>query len=364
MMIRRQRTAAPPHPPPAPARKGGNPAQARQAQPRSAQPQPAQTRSSRDFHAITASPRHPRLVLELHEDERGFDDVADRGRADADVLDGAPPLGHQGEAAFALVAQGSQQRVAGFRIDIEFAAGWPFHRDVHARAGPFIAGIGEDGQVLQVRPGFGQDELAGGGQVMGAAGQHVADPQRHAARGGQRLHVPGRTVRLAGVPRVDLLSLPAGLLVRAPVGGDQRAVQDQVRKPLLDGLLQGLVQRGRPRGEHLDGLVLVPVGGGLGDPETLAQPADVRPVPEPRQGEHRLLPAGQGTRPVPGADLAAVSGQQPGHEHHQWQRDVKDDTIGQHAEPPEPEGILVETSCTGGSAFPRGSRCMSACLPV
>jgi hypothetical protein len=47
-----------------------------------------------------------------------------------------------------------------------------------------------------------------------------------------------------------------------------------------------------------------------------------------------------------------VSGQQARHEHHQWQRDVKDDTIGQHAEPPEPEGILVETSCTGGSAFP------------
>ena len=39
-----------------------------------------------------------------------------------DVLDGAPPLGHQREAAFSLVAQGSQQRVAGFRIDIEFAA--------------------------------------------------------------------------------------------------------------------------------------------------------------------------------------------------------------------------------------------------
>ena len=71
-----------------------------------------------------------------------------------DVLQGAPPLGHQGEAAFALVAQGAQQRVAGFRVDIEFAAGGFFHRDVHARAGPFIAGIGEDGQVLQVGPGL------------------------------------------------------------------------------------------------------------------------------------------------------------------------------------------------------------------
>ena len=43
-----------------------------------------------------------------------------------DVLDGAPPLGHQREAAFSLVAQGPQQRVAGFRIDIEFAAARAF----------------------------------------------------------------------------------------------------------------------------------------------------------------------------------------------------------------------------------------------
>jgi hypothetical protein len=41
-----------------------------------------------------------------------------------------------------------------------------------------------------------------------------------------------------------------------------------------------------------------------------------------------------GTRPVPGAELAAVSGQQARHEHRQWQRNVKDDTIRQHAEPP------------------------------
>ena len=52
------------------------------------------------------------------------------------MLDGAPSLGHQREAAFALVAQGSQQRVAGSRIDIEFAAGGPFHGDVQARAAP------------------------------------------------------------------------------------------------------------------------------------------------------------------------------------------------------------------------------------
>ena len=41
----------------------------------------------------------------------------------------------------------------------------------------------------------------------------------------------------------------------------------------------------------------------------------------------------QGTGPVPGTELAPVLCQQPGHEHHELERDVKDDTIGQHAEP-------------------------------
>ena len=95
------------------------------------------------------------LVLELHEDEDGFCDVADRCRAEHDVLQGAPPLGHQREAAFALVAQGAQQRVTGFRIDIEFAAARLFHRDVHARAGPVITGIGQERQFPQVRAGRG-----------------------------------------------------------------------------------------------------------------------------------------------------------------------------------------------------------------
>ena len=61
-------------------------------------------------------------MLKLHEDERGFREIADRGRADHDMLQGAPSLGHQGEAAFALVAQGPQQRVAGLGVRVEFAA--------------------------------------------------------------------------------------------------------------------------------------------------------------------------------------------------------------------------------------------------
>jgi len=40
------------------------------------------------------------------------------------------------------------------------------------------------------------------------------------------------------------------------------------------------------------------------------------------------------------------------HEHHSGRLDVQDDPIGTHAEPRGRRGILVETSSTGGSAFP------------
>jgi hypothetical protein len=39
---------------------------------------------------------------------------------------------------------------------------------------------------------------------------------------------------------------------RAPVGGDERAVQDEVGKSLLYGPFQGLAQRRRLRGEDFD----------------------------------------------------------------------------------------------------------------
>ena len=133
-----------------------------------------------------------RLVLELRQDERGFDDVADRGGAEADALDGPPPLGHQREAAFALVAQGSLQRVAGFGIDIEFAAARFPHRHVDARAGPFIAGIGEEGQVLQVGAGPGQDQP--GGQRSGRACCPAARPRPTAGTVGSRPGLRGLLV--------------------------------------------------------------------------------------------------------------------------------------------------------------------------
>jgi hypothetical protein len=148
--------------------------------------------------------------------------------------------------------------------------------------------------------------------VMSAAGttaawQHLGDPQRHAARRGQGLHVPGR-------PHAPCRSTT-------------------YRSPSLS-CWSSCPRTGRRRSGC-----------------------------RPGSGEDRLLPAGQGACPVPGADLLAVICQQPGHEQHQWQRDVKDDTIGQHAEPPGRYGSCGETSCTGGSAPSQGSPVMSAHCP-
>ena len=139
-----------------------------------------------------------------------------------------------------------------------------------------ITGISQDRQFPQVGASCRQDELAGGGQVMGATRQHVADPQRDAARGGQGLHVPGGLMGLAGVPLIDFPALPAGLLLRAPVRGDQSAIQDQVGKPLLNSPFQSLPQAGCPGGEDFDGLVLSAVGRSLRDPGALAQPTAIQ----------------------------------------------------------------------------------------
>jgi len=77
----------------------------------------AVTTSSPDlgrFHPMAATVRFSQrlsgdhLVLDLREDECGFDDVAYLGRADGDVPEGAPAFLQEGEAAFALVAQAAE----------------------------------------------------------------------------------------------------------------------------------------------------------------------------------------------------------------------------------------------------------------
>ena len=60
--------------------------------------------------------------------------------------------------------------------------------------------------------------------------------------------------------------------------------------------------------------------------------------------------SGHGSRPFSrarGGDPPATATEQ-----HQWQRDVKGDTIRQHAEPPGRYGSCGETSCTGAPRLP------------
>jgi hypothetical protein len=115
--------------------------------------------------------------------------------------------------------------------------------------------------------------VAGGGDVVGAPGQRGGDPQRDAGGTGEGLDEAGVVVRLPRVPFVYFCALLAGFLVGAAVGGDEGAVEDRVGKSLLSGFLQGVVQGGGQCPEDFDALVLVPVGGGLRDPEALAKPS-------------------------------------------------------------------------------------------
>src|SRR5487761_710714 len=140
-------------------------------------------------------------------------------------------------------------------------------------------------------------------------------------------------MRLPRVPQIDHLALAAEGFLAAPVGVHYLAVQDHVRRALGQRPLECLGQSRRPGREHLDDLVQVPVGRGLRQPEPGAQPRDVPLVPEPGQAEQRLPVTAQLAGALPGADLAAAGGQQPGHEQDQLSRDIEHDTIGDHAEP-------------------------------
>jgi hypothetical protein len=306
------------------------------------------------------------LVLDLGEDERGPGDVAYLAGVRGDALECHPALLHQGETAFSLVAQAAQQRVAGSRAGVQLSLARLLHRDVDAFPGALVAGVGQDRHAFEVGAGGGQDLLAGGGDVVGAAGQGVRRPQRHAAGADEALDEPGVVVRLAGIPFVYFCALTAGFLVGAAVGGNEGAVEDEIGKSLLSGFLQGLVQGGGLRGEHCDSLILVPVGRGLGDPEALAEAADVRLVTEPRKDEDGLVPAAQGAGSAPGADVGAVPGQQGRDLEREGQGHVESDPIIDHAEPSVKLGLVVRPLLPGLRTPPgifsyiRVSACSSA----
>jgi len=159
--------------------------------------------------------------------------------------DGEPAAGEQGEPASAQAAQRTLDSVAGAGVDIELlAAGGLFDWNQDADACALVAGVGQGGQaccrrLLESGKGVG----AGGGDVVHRPGFHIGDPQRESIGGEDGLNVAAVGVRLARIPQVDDLALDADGRLFAPVAGDDRAIQDHMREPVVPGAFQRLAQR-------------------------------------------------------------------------------------------------------------------------
>ena len=205
--------------------------------------------------------------------------------------------------------------------------------DPDARA--VVSRVGQGGQPGRGSPvQRGQGVDAGGGDVMHRPGLDPRDPQREPVRGDDRLDVAAMGMGFAGVPQVNGLAADAEGLLPAPVGRDDRAVQDHVRQAFLAGLVQGLAQIGSLTGQDHDHLVEVAVGGSPRDAMVTGQCVGGGPVAEPAQPQHRLPEAGQrpaGPSGVPA--LPALGCQQPRGELSEFPRDVNRGTIGDHAGP-------------------------------
>jgi hypothetical protein len=100
-----------------------------------------------------------------------------------------------------------------------------------------------------------------------------------------------------------------------PVGGDQGAVEDDVGVAGGLGSQQRPAQRRLARGEHVDGLVAVGVGGGRGDGVVAGQLGHAGVVEQPAQRQHRLLAGGQRSGALPGAPAYPLAVEQLGQEH-------------------------------------------------
>ncbi len=226
-----------------------------------------------------------------------------------------------------------------------------------------VAGIGEGQQVMgggPVQPW--QGVAAGGGEVVHRAGLHVRNPQREPVGGEHRLDVAAVGMGLAGVPQVNDIAFHADGLLLAPVGGDDRTVEDHMRIALGRGPLQRRAQLGGLVCEHRDDLVQVPVGGGPRDAVIAGERVRGGAIAEPPQPQHRLPKAGQHPASARGAAPLALGEQQLRNEPGQFPGDVKRGTIGDHAEP-SVEGDLWRDLFYWGSTPIFRQPGSSACLP-
>jgi len=111
-------------------------------------------------------------------------------------------------------------------------------------------------------------------------------------------------------------------------------------EPRPPGPLQRFAQVRSLFRQHLDHLVHVPVRGRPRDAVITRQRLGRGGFAEPPHPQHRLPKAGQRPAAPWSAAAAALCPQQLRHELHQFPRDVKRDTIGDHVEP-SGEGDLV-----------------------
>jgi hypothetical protein len=133
----------------------------------------------------------------------------------------------------------------------------------------------------------------------------------------------------AGVPDV-VATLGAQ---RHPVGGDQGAIQDQIRRLLLARGVQRVVQVRCGRGQHIDALMQVAVGSRQRHPMIDRELRKAGRVPKPAQHQHRLFPSGQNAPAASGAAPPPLGSQQSGEVGHHRSSNGQGGTIGDHVEP-------------------------------
>ncbi|GAA5179076.1 hypothetical protein GCM10023322_07970 [Rugosimonospora acidiphila] len=254
-------------------------------------------------------------VFDVEEDERGAGDVPDAPRVEADQLQSGKGFLQQGVGAFADAVDPADDLVVGALICSELTTGGFFdrvedrwgHIDVAQVSQRRHAVVGGDLKAWQQAVGG-----AGAGGVVLASRAHVGGPDQEAGRVGEDLDVVAVVLALARPPQVG----PVRAGSRDPVGVDERAVQVDVGVACDFRRGQCRVQVRGERGEHVDALVQVVVGGALGDPVVGGELADTGVVREPAQHKHRLRERAQCPGVAPGADLGAMLLQQPGQEPH------------------------------------------------
>ena len=159
---------------------------------------------------------------------------------------------------------------------------------------------------------------------MGRAGLHRSGLHRETSVIAQDLHVAAEGSVPTGVPQVDAV-LGAGC---DPVSAHQGTVQADERFAVPAEPVHDVGEIGRPLGDDLQGLVQVPVSGGLRDTGVAGQGPHISAVLEPPQHHNGLDLGGGDPLMRAGVVGAAVGGQPAADGTHSGDGYVDSGTIG------------------------------------